>query len=45
MKAYNFYPVRTARKDLECDVCGGEIKTGERYFDGGVGKRYKFKSL
>ena len=34
------YPVRTCRTLHECEACGGSITIGQRYRDGGYGRRF-----
>ena len=33
-------PIRLCRATYTCHVCGGRIKWGELYYDGGAGKRW-----
>jgi len=33
------YPIRTCRTMHDCCVCGGTIRDGEQYHDGGYGRR------
>ena len=33
------YPLRTCRSLHHCEICCGDIRMGERYRDGGYGRR------
>lgn len=33
------YPIRVCRYSHECDVCEEKIAMGEKYYDGGYGRR------
>lgn len=42
LRLFGKYPLRTCRWQpglSKCEVCESDIKTGERYFDGGYGRR------
>lgn len=38
-KSYTIYKLRTCMTLHQCAICGQDIVHGERYFDGGYGKR------
>ena len=33
------YPLRVCRSLHHCEVCNGDIRLGQEYFDGGYGRR------
>jgi len=39
MKDYTKYRIRICQSMHDCAVCGGTIKYGDVYYDGGYGRR------
>lgn len=37
------YPIRTCRTLHYCELCGGDIRLGETYYDGGYARRIHTK--